>query len=121
ERFTGQPYRHGWFVTTQPEDGEMPERFNTLAHIDHHRNHVATWQWPEAVSVSEPVFVPASDTAAEGEGALLMTVWSAISNTSALVAFDALNIEQGPLWRAALPVRVPDGFHGNWFADGEDA
>lgn len=120
ERFTGKPYRHGWFVTTQAEEGEMPDRFNTLAHIDHLCGRVTTWQWPQAVSVSEPVFVPASGTADEGEGTLLMTVWSAARDASELVAFNAQDIEQGPLWRATLPVRVPDGFHGNWFAVGEE-
>ena len=120
ERFTGKLYRHGWFVTVCQENGALPDRFNTLAHIDHLHGQVTTWQWPEAVSVSEPVFVADGPQAEEGTGTLLMTVWTAASNTSALVAFNALNIEQGPLWRAALPVRVPDGFHGNWFADEED-
>jgi carotenoid cleavage dioxygenase len=32
------------------------------------------------------------------------------------VIFDARHVAAGPVCMASLPHRVPDGFHGNWFA-----
>jgi carotenoid cleavage dioxygenase len=33
-----------------------------------------------------------------------------------LLVFEALNIDQGPLATAKLPVRIPAGFHGTFVA-----
>jgi carotenoid cleavage dioxygenase-like enzyme len=69
--------------------------------------------------VSEPVFVARSADAAEGDGWVLATVWRSATNTSDMVVFDARRVAAGPVCVASLPHRVPDGFHGNWFAAGE--
>jgi carotenoid cleavage dioxygenase-like enzyme len=65
---------------------------------------------------SEAVFVPRSETASEGDGWLLATVWRAAENRSDVAVFDTADIARGPVATVRLPVRIPAGFHGNWVA-----
>ena len=67
-------------------------------------------------AVSEPVFVPTSEGAAEGEGWLLCVVYDEGRDTSDLVVLDARDLERGPIARARVPHRVPLGFHGCWLS-----
>lgn len=116
DRRAGLPYRHGWFGGhAVGEDGE-PRTYCRLVHVDHAapRTDVYTFDAPDRVS--EPVFVPRSPDADEGDGWILATVWRGKTNTSDLVFFDARHVGAGPVCVASLPHRVPDGFHGNWFA-----
>ncbi|MNR66097.1 Lignostilbene-alpha,beta-dioxygenase isozyme III [compost metagenome] len=66
--------------------------------------------------VSEPVFVPRTADAAEGDGWLLAVAWRAQEQRSDLLVFDAMQLTAGPVAVARLPHRVPFGFHGNWRA-----
>jgi carotenoid cleavage dioxygenase len=63
---------------------------------------------------SEPIFVPRSPGAREGEGFLLTVVYRHDENRSDLLILDAENVEDKPLATVKLPHRVPYGFHGNW-------
>lgn len=63
---------------------------------------------------SEPVFVPRTADADEGEGYLLVVIWRAQTNSSDLGVFDASRLSDGPIGLAHLTHRVPAGFHGNW-------
>jgi carotenoid cleavage dioxygenase len=67
---------------------------------------------PKGDVISEPVFVPRSDT--EGDGWLLATAYRGAEDRSDLAVFEALDVAQGPIATAKLPRRVPFGFHGNW-------
>ena len=69
---------------------------------------------PDGDVTGEPVFVPKSEDAAEGEGYLLSVVYRARENRSDLVFLDAGDVAGGPIACAELPHRVPHGFHGNW-------
>ncbi|MDH3211351.1 MAG: carotenoid oxygenase family protein [Myxococcales bacterium] len=62
----------------------------------------------------EPIFVPRSENAAEGEGVLLAVVYRGEENRSDLLVLDAENVSGEPLATVRLPHRVPGGFHGNW-------
>ncbi len=64
----------------------------------------------------EPVFVGRSGATAEDDGWILTMVYDAAKNTSDLVILDAANITE-EVARVELPVRVPNGFHGNWVRD----
>jgi carotenoid cleavage dioxygenase-like enzyme len=112
ERFAGQPYRHGWYVL---RDEATQRGFAGLTHVDHATGQRSSWMPPAPDTVSEGVFVPRSPDAAQGEGWLLATVWRGATDRSELAVFDAQALAQGPLCTAALPHRVPAGFHGNWF------
>lgn len=64
----------------------------------------------------EATFVPRTG-GGEGEGYLMTYVYRAESATSDLVVLDAQNVAAEPVATVQLPVRVPSGFHGNWFGD----
>ena len=44
-------------------------------------------------------------------------VYDPAEDKSELVIFNADQIEQEPIARIHLPVRVPAGFHGSWIPD----
>jgi carotenoid cleavage dioxygenase len=41
------------------------------------------------------------------------------TDTSDLAVFDAQGLDADPIAVVHLPVRVPNGFHGNWIPDSE--
>ena len=113
ERRAGLPYRHGWYECRLPGDGSGPAR-DGLAHHDAASGQRTQHWLPPGDRVSEPVFVPRSAEAAEGDGWLLATVYRAAECRSDLAVFDALSLADGPVATVQLAHRVPAGFHGNW-------
>ena len=113
ERQTGLAYRHGWFATNRrlKETG-----FDGIAHLDLVTGDRAVWDLPSSDAAGEPVFVPRKAGADEGDGWLVGTVYRGETDTSDFVVLDAQNVAAGPIATAALPRRVPFGFHGNWRA-----
>ncbi len=85
-----------------------------LVHHDFARDRRSQYVLPDGDTTGEPVFVPRSKDAGEGEGYLLSVVHRAGENRSDLAFFDAENLADGPIACAELPHRVPYGFHGNW-------
>jgi carotenoid cleavage dioxygenase-like enzyme len=65
---------------------------------------------------SEFVFVAAHDAAGEEEGYLMGYVWDRGTDRSDLVLLDARDFPR-EIARVHLPVRLPQGFHGNWMSD----
>lgn len=61
----------------------------------------------------EATFVPSED----GAGYLIGYVYRPERDTSDLVVLDAGDVTGDPVAVVHLPRRVPNGFHGNWFAD----
>jgi carotenoid cleavage dioxygenase len=112
ERRTGLAYRHGWFAANTERPGEI--HFDAIAHLDLKSGKRTLYELPAGDAVGEPIFVPASPTAAEGEGWLLAVAYRGSEDLSDLLVFDALDIAAGPLASARAPQRVPFGFHGNW-------
>jgi carotenoid cleavage dioxygenase-like enzyme len=115
ERFTGLPYRHGYFQAGEVTNASRGRDVRDgLAHIDHQSGNVNTW-WPTVGDYcGEPVFVPRSAKADEGDGFLLSVIFRAETQCSDLAVFDARKLKDGPLALAHLSHRVPAGFHGNW-------
>jgi len=111
ERFSGLGYRHGWFAA-QTRTGKV--EFNALAHIDHATGRRSTWMLPDGDAVGEPVFVPRSAGAAEGDGWITAVAYRGADDVSELLVFEAQDLEAGPIGSALMPRRVPFGFHGNW-------
>ncbi|MEP5568622.1 MAG: carotenoid oxygenase family protein [Halioglobus sp.] len=116
-RYAGQPYRHGWYTTT---DGALKSSmevnqnlYNTIGYWDHENNTTATYSCGQNM-VSEALFVPRSDDAPEGDGYLLAVVIDFETRLSSLLIFNALDITAGPVAKAHLSHRVPPGFHGTW-------
>ena len=113
ERFAGLHYRHGFFAASS-DRSDRTDGFDTLAHIDLKTRTRSVYQLPRGDAVSEPIFVPRSADAPEGDGYLLATIYRGAEHRSDLAVFDATALENGPVAVAELSHRVPFGFHGNW-------
>lgn len=88
--------------------------FNSLLHLDAQSGQVQHWTPGVSDTVQEPVFVPRSAEAAEGEGFVLQLVNRLAEGRSDLVILDSTRIADGPLAVARLPFRMKNGLHGNW-------
>ena len=112
ERFAGNGYRHGYYAAAVDRAPGMG--FDGIAHHDFDKGRRTHYALPGDDVTGEPVFVPRSPDAREGDGYLLSVVYRAAENRSDLVVLDAANVADGPIACAELPHRVPYGFHGNW-------
>ena len=113
ERRAGLGYRHGWFAGIS-RSGASAIRFDTLSHIDLASGRRTDHVFEAGDSPGEPVFVPRSADAAEGDGWLVSVVYRGNEDRSDFAVFDAQDVAAGPIGLAKLPRRVPFGFHGNW-------
>jgi carotenoid cleavage dioxygenase len=111
ERRSGLAYRHGWFAA-QTRTGKV--EFNALAHIDLATGARSTFILPEGDAVSEPVFVPRSADAAEGDGWVTAVAYRGAEDVSEFLVFEAQDMAAGPIASAKMSRRMPFGFHGNW-------
>lgn len=117
DRVATLPHRHGFFVSGSANvDVGKPSERSSIAHIDLHTGAVALWQPEIGDFVSEPVFVPRSAEAPEGDGWLLTVVYRGADKRSDLAVLDTRDIAAGPVALVHLSHRVPAGFHGNWHA-----
>ena len=67
----------------------------------------------------EPVFIPRAGATAEDDGYVMALRIDAETHTSDLAVFDAQAITDEPVAVVHVPVRIPNGFHGNWIPDGQ--
>ncbi len=114
ERRAGLPYRHGWYAANVGNKNALV--FNAVAHIDLRTGKRTVRTLEAGDSVGEPIFVPRTASAEEGDGHVLALVHRAASNTSALMILHAQDIAGEPAAMLELPRRAPAGFHGNWVA-----
>ena len=115
ERFCMSDYRHGWIVAgdvTDPKTGEP--RQDGLVHYDLKTGRSTAWSAGKDDRFGEPIFVPRSEHAAEGDGWLLSVLYRGEEKRSDLAVFAATDLAKGPIALAHLSSRVPAGFHGNW-------
>lgn len=63
---------------------------------------------------SEFVHITPEGSTGEDDGWLIGFVYDHARDASDLMILDAQKIESKPVARIGLPVRVPQGFHGNW-------
>jgi carotenoid cleavage dioxygenase len=112
ERRAGLSYRHGYFAANTSE--RQGVAFNAIAHFDHKTGTRTHFQFSDGDTPGEPVFVPRTPAASEGDGWLVAVVYRAKDDRSDFVVIDAANVSAGPVATAELPRRVPFGFHGNW-------
>jgi carotenoid cleavage dioxygenase-like enzyme len=111
ERFSLSPYRYGYFAARETP---TTQGFDMLVSYDFKTGKRTTFGIAKGDAFSEPVFVPRSQQAGEGEGYLLATVYRASERRSDLLVFNAMTLADGPVAVAELSHRVTLGFHGNW-------
>jgi len=108
-------YRHGWAVTARANDSERDRTEGCqLTHYDLKTGKSVDWRPGAGDRCSEPVFVPRTPDAPEGDGWVLSVLYRAAEQRSDLAVFEATDIAKGPVALAHLSSRVPAGFHGNW-------
>ena len=73
--------------------------------------------WFNGRTGSEASFIPKENAKSEDDGYLMSFVHDAEEDKSELVILNMQEIEDDPICRIHLPVRVPAGFHGSWIAD----
>jgi carotenoid cleavage dioxygenase len=112
DRRAGLAYRHGWFAANLGRPGSV--MFDAIVHVDLATGQRAFFNFDAADTPGEPVFVPRSADAEEGDGWLVATVYRGETDRSDFVVFDAQDVAAGPIAAASMPRRVPYGFHGNW-------
>jgi carotenoid cleavage dioxygenase len=110
DRFSTQPYRHGFAVGGRGRE----LMFNQLVHYDTAAGTSKTWSGGEHYLFGEAVVAPRAGAADEADGYMLMLAFNQQTQLSELMVFEALDIEQGPVAKAMLPIRIPAGFHGSW-------
>lgn len=115
-RYAGKPYRHVYSLGTLGIEGATgePENFNCLFHYDMLTGGRRAHQLAAGDSFGEPLFIPRSDDAPEGDGFVIAIVHRLAENRSDLLILDAQSVEAEPLAIVQLPHRIPYGFHGNW-------
>jgi carotenoid cleavage dioxygenase len=111
ERLAGLPYRNGWYLANI---GSKNLGFNAIAHIDLKTGKRAQRVLDPGDAADEPIFVPRSASAPEGDGYVIALVYRAATNTSELLILNAQDIAGEPATVLKLPRRVPAGFHGNF-------
>ena len=110
DRRSGLRHRFGAIAgRSQPGAG-----LDSLVWLDLAQDAHSRFTLPAGDGFSEPVFVPRSEDAAEGDGWLLATIWRAAEERSEVAVFDPAGLAQGLVAIVRLPNRVPAGFHGNW-------
>ena len=117
ERFAGKAYRHGYTgggANPLQGDFDASPGFDSIIHYDWTTGAKKLHTLQGGDSFGEPVFVPRSADAPEGDGFLLALCHRAAQNRSDLLVLDAQNLDTDPLATVQLPHRVPYGFHGNW-------
>jgi len=115
ERRAGLPYRHGYAGGNVPTPGRA-RGFNAVLHWDLKTGTRRDFVVPDSDVVGEPIFVPRTPDAEEGDGFVLVMVYRGEEKRSDLVVLDARNVDREPLAVVKHTGRVPFGFHGNWAA-----
>lgn len=113
ERRTGLDYRYGYFACETNPDHKVGG-FSGIGRVDHKTGKLDLYDVGAGCGTNEPIFVPKSESSAEGEGFLLANVYDDNRKATHLVILDAENVADGPVATAYLDHRVPFGFHGNW-------
>jgi carotenoid cleavage dioxygenase-like enzyme len=101
-RYSMSRYRYGFMM--------LPDG---LARLDWETGKLTKHQLIGGAS-GEPVFVPRSADAPEGDGFLMGVVTRFAENRADLVILDAQNLDGPPLAVAKLPFNAPKAFHGSW-------
>jgi carotenoid cleavage dioxygenase-like enzyme len=112
ERFVGRYNRHAYMNLTMDEN--LRHLYDAIVHCDMQTNEKQIHHFGKGSYPLEPIFVPRSNNAKEGDGFLLSYVYHEQGNRSDLVILDAMHVNDEPLAIIQLPHRVPFGFHGCW-------
>jgi len=116
-----KPYRHVFVPTLDPtkltidKNGRVfPVMFNQLTHFDIKAGTREDWFPGTGCTFQDPVYLPKSSTADEGDGYLIAILNRPLELRSELVILDTRKLTAGPIARAKIPVRMRLGIHSTW-------
>ncbi|MBU9172094.1 carotenoid oxygenase family protein [Burkholderia gladioli] len=101
-------------LTTDKNGRPMPVMFNQLSRFDLETGARESYYPGPAATFQDPVFVPRSADAAEGDGFLIAILNYPLERRSELVVLNSLSLEAGPIARIKLPLRMRLGIHSAW-------
>ncbi len=111
-----RPYRYGYALATPESGGEMAyEGATGFMRYDLQTGGRDDHQLQPHFAPNEAFFVPAGTR--EEEGYLMSFIYDRRVHRSALWILDATNLKAPPVAQIQLPVRVPQGFHGDWVSE----
>ena len=119
DRLVGLKARYAYLMALDGEgNSEEPIYGSRLLKYDLGTGQCWEHQLGAGVRGGEPVFAPASPTAAEDEGWVMAIAHDTTTNSSKLVIVDARDFTAPPVAQVHLPQRVPYGAHGSWVPEG---
>jgi carotenoid cleavage dioxygenase-like enzyme len=117
-RYHGKAYRYGFMLVKDADAIGQPFNLNTPYNsvycIDHHTGESKGYFVGANAAVQEPVFVPRTPDAPEGDGYLLFVVNRFDEVRATLAVMDAMHLDRGPVALVKLPIQLPLAFHGAW-------
>lgn len=117
ERFMTQPYDYLFLNVFIPEKSDGRSNiFHGLNGLAMHSHKTGTTRWFYAGDdslVQEPVFIPRTASAPEGDGWVIAMVERRAANRNDLVVLDTAEFEK-PIAIVQLPMHMKAQIHGNW-------
>ncbi|GAB5487554.1 MAG: carotenoid oxygenase family protein [Parasphingorhabdus sp.] len=117
DSLAGQPHQFGYFVESFKIEGENHPYGVAIQKFDFKSGEFTGSDLGKPMHCGEPVFVPREGGVEEDDGYLMFFAFDPAEDKSEFIILDARKIEQEPLARVKIPVRVPYGAHGSWIAD----
>lgn len=120
DRFAGMPYRYAVYGVDDPSYpiahnlAELGVNHNSIGWWDHRERKLATWYTGADSSVGEPIFVPRSPDAPEGDGFVIAALQRYAERRSEIVILDTRNIPAGPVATVHPPHRLKNAIHNAW-------
>jgi carotenoid cleavage dioxygenase-like enzyme len=117
ERFMTSKYKYLWLNVFIPENSEGDKNiFHGLNGLAQHNHETSQTEWfycGDDSLVQEPIFVPRSPDAPEGDGWIMALVERVKENRSEVVVLDTKEFTK-PIAIVQLPFHVKAQIHGNW-------
>ncbi|WP_013324558.1 carotenoid oxygenase family protein [Gloeothece verrucosa] len=118
-RQLGKKYQFGYTVYLDKQEmleNKKPNYFSQLVQYDVINKTSKVHQLKAGCYVGEPAFAAKENGTSELDGYVLTLVYDENKQTSDLLILDPANFDKEPIATVHLPVRVPNGFHGNWIS-----
>lgn len=110
DRYNGVPYRIG----IMPCGGYGSGR-PTIVKFDHATRTTASYPLPDDCTLQEPIFVPRSRNAAEGDGYIIAMIGrNREAGRNDLIILEAADLAAGPIATVKLPFQAMGQVHGWW-------
>jgi carotenoid cleavage dioxygenase-like enzyme len=117
DRLTGLPHRYLQVAGRSDDPAVRMGEHDVLHQFDMTTGTSVSYR--AEASIGEAVFAPRTGATDELDGYYLTYATDLRSDRSSLLVFDAAAFPAPPVAEIAIPQRVPNGLHGNWFpADG---